>query len=1018
MKKFYLFLLCAAAVSFAVLSCSKEVDDPTVKEEVQNKEETDGSSEADDPTQTPVPEGYVRLSFSVTREGDAPASGKDKDTKTAWDGTSHTWSEGDQVRIMWNDGMDNVTSPTHTVDTDYKDVTVVNNKITVDVPSGKEYIYAVYPTSVAYKLNEGTLSVSFARNQAGTFAAANIMAAKAAVGADAIAFKNMTGILKFSLASESTITKVDFAANDKTVLNGMVSTDFGGTYTSTPGKNVDDSNIGNDKEIVSVSSTSGGNTYYLAVLPDLTLANGIGFKVTKSGSQDTGSLSTGSLTATRSTVKNLTKDTNIDALIHTDWFIKADGTGNGTSWEDAGGPARLVQLIYPTQSRGAGMGLTAAWRLHKATIHVAAGTYNIQDANGGDVLAPSYNTGTLTTTIKGGYPTGLSGTATTGYAPATNQTKFICNETATTDHVFELSGTNKVVDFTFDGITFTANPAPTETNIDGIAFSYTSSVASKVTFKNCIFTGLTGSTGTSNYNGGAAINFNSEAAATLLFEGCTFSSNTAARGGVAAFHNTGAGSDIKFKDCTFTNNIANGNQGGSVYVYANAAPIVFDNTSFAGDGTTNNASNGAAMCVIASASVTIQNGCSFSNLLTSGNGGAIFNHGTVVIDNSSISGCKANNGGAIYSDSSVEIRNGSTFTGNDATTNGGCIYNAKTLSIDASTITGKGKSTDMTALLGGGIYNTNAGTATLTNGSVIEGCAITGSSHHGAGICNAGVLNIDGCTIRNNKNTQRGAGIYGVNTKCDITVTNTLFSDNDAANGGAVALDDGASAFINGCTITGSDATNGSALRTATNSGTNVNKFVVFNTLIAENVSGSSSGNQNGATVQVTGYGSILLANCTICKNTTPNNTAALTVNGANGKIYVVSCTMSENEADIRRTSNLLEVHNSILTGLADNPLNVIIEKTYWYGHLYGASRSDKTDNVEFALGTFDSTKGVYPLNNTYLAVYGAGMSATDIQALTFDNITLTPEQTTLLAKDQKGNNRTGTIMGAYVLTE
>lgn len=45
-------------------------------------------------------------------------------------------------------------------------------------------------------------------------------------------------------------------------------------------------------------------------------------------------------------------------------------------------------------------------------------------------------------------------------------------------------------------------------------------------------------------------------------------------------------------------------------------------------------------------------------------------------------------------------------------------------------------------------------------------------------------------------------------------------------------------------------------------------------------------------------------------------------------------------------------------------------------------------------------------------------MTAAAIQKLTFDNITLTDDQKALLAKDQKGNDRTGTIMGAYVETE
>ena len=127
---------------------------------------------------------------------------------------------------------------------------------------------------------------------------------------------------------------------------------------------------------------------------------------------------------------------------------------------------------------------------------------------------------------------------------------------------------------------------------------------------------------------------------------------------------------------------------------------------------------------------------------------------------------------------------------------------------------------------------------------------------------------------------------------------------------------------------------------------------------------------------------------------------------------------MAENDADLRRTNAVLEVHNSILMGLADNPLNVIIEKSFWYGHLYGTDRNDRTDNVSFSLGDYDSQKGVYRLNNVYSTIYTKGMSANELKALTFNNITLTDEQKALLAKDQKGNPRNGTIMGACVLTE
>ena len=125
---------------------------------------------------------------------------------------------------------------------------------------------------------------------------------------------------------------------------------------------------------------------------------------------------------------------------------------------------------------------------------------------------------------------------------------------------------------------------------------------------------------------------------------------------------------------------------------------------------------------------------------------------------------------------------------------------------------------------------------------------------------------------------------------------------------------------------------------------------------------------------------------------------------------------MNENAADIRRTHVSLEVHNSILMGLADDPLNVVREKSWWYGHLYGANKDDKSD-VAFALCSFDSSLGVYPLplNSSYSTVYNSGMSASELQAIAYDGITLTAEQKALLAKDQKGNDRTGTIMGAYV---
>lgn len=1111
MKKITALLIIASFAFVAMVSCSKEEmanpNDPA-EQQKQPGQETPGQEQpGEDPV---IPEGMILLNFSCSSENDAPADQADE-TKTSWDGSTHAWSEGDQIRIIWGEG--------DVEGTDYAIAEVVDGQVSA-VVADADYYYAVYPATATYTYTaaEGKISVKFERGQSGCFSDANIMAAKTSKAAASFNFKNMTGIIKFTLAAESPYGSINFSANDKTVLNGWVDTTFPDTFavTTRAGANTGKDAYNNSQynNMLSVSGLSAGGTYYVAVLPDVTLSNGIGFNVYKSGSQSTGALSTGALTIARSKVKALPV---IDYQIHESWFITEDGTGKGTSWDDAGGPERLVQLIYPDQSRGAGAGLTAAWRLHKSTIYVAAGTYNIQAANGDEVLAPHYNTSTLTATIKGGYPTGLTGTATTGYDPENNATQFICNEAATTDHVFAVSGTNKVNNFTFEGITFTANPSATETAISGIAFSYTSSVSSNVTFKDCIFKDLVSTAASGTYGGSAAFVYSSVAGKSVTFDGCSFVDNTAVRGGAVALCNTGAGGDITFKDCSFTRNIASSNQGGSVYIYA-SGKATFDNTSFEGDGTTNNAANGAAIAIIKSASVTLQNGCTFSNLLTGGSGGAIFNHGTLIADETTFSGCKAKLGGAIHTDGEATIgstaactftnnvatqnggsihfqktssgadtptltvsnssfsgngsdvnaaqkggaiaatsaayeytisncsfsnlvaqnggaihnvgigtvNNGSTFTGCDASENGGAIYNGGTLTLDGGTITGKGKGTSyyLSVVTGGGIYNT--GTATLQNGTIVQNCSISShsSTGYGAGIWNNGTLNISGnCEIKNNYCAYRGAGFHNEADTGIATIRNTTFSGNECANGSAVNCMAGSETFIDGCTFTNNTATNGSAIRTVGGSSSAIAKVKVFNTLIEGNTSGSSTNAQNNGTVQIAGYGVALFANCTIRNNTTPGSTAALTVNGSNGKIYAVSCTMSENGADITRGSSYLEVHNSILMDGADNPSNVVIEKSYWYGHLYGASRSDKTDGVEFSLNSFDSAKGVYPLNSTYSSIYTQGMSVAELQAMSFSNLSLNSEQLSLLAKDQKGNPRVvndvdNKIMGAYVLTE
>lgn len=908
MKKFYLILMGVAVLSFATLSCSKEAVDPSQQEQNQ-KEETakenptsEGSSD-----ETPVPEGMIRLTFGVSQEGDVPAPDENEDTKTTWDGTTHAWSEGDQIRIIVGEG--------DVEGTDYVDAEVVDGKVTANVPDA-EYYYAVYPTTAAYTFTaaEGKITITVPRYQKGTFSEANIMAAKTSKAAATLNFKNMTSIVKLTTGDTYTYNTIAIMANDQTKLTGTVSTTFGEPFaveTTNGSDAILSLQKGNPSGYAGVSENT---TYYLAMLPGAEVANGIGFKIEQRASETDligGAISKSAFARERAKVYDMG---TLDSRIVTDWYISESGTGVGNIESAPAGPARLMDLLNPSYSTN---NTTAGWRLVGATIHVLPGTYNLQELNGGEVFDPHYNLSNLKVHVKG------EGTA-------LNPTKFICNQTADDEHIFAVTGSHKVGNFTFENITFTANPSASNTNSSGIAFNYsgTANVENTITFKNCVFEGLTNTASGTTYGGSAVFVYSSEDF-DILFDGCSFSNNNSSRAAVALC-NTGENGNVSFTECTFSNNVTT-NNGGSFYVYANGKTTI-DHSSFVGDGSTSMANNGGAITVIKNASVVLQNGCTIDGCVSKGNGGAIFSHGTLVIDNSTISNCVGKVGGAIYSDGNLTIKNNSTISGNrmySGGTNGGGIYY---------------------------LYGAN-GSATPS-------------------------VDVENSTFASNSSTN-GAAIYGAaGTAEHMVVTrvfNTLFKSN-AASGGA-----------------------------------------------------ASGANRNGGCIYANDYNYMLFANCTFSDNTV--GTGGIISMGRSGstdynKLYLVSSTIDGANDGIQRNSKVNIVYNSIVIGnKGNNTQNLSINHCIWGANsqlnIYGASvlqgngnysNTATSENIEFSLGTYDD--GVYPLKSTYTSLYTQGMTAAAIQELTFDNIVLTDEQKALLAKDQKGNDRTGTIMGAYVLTE
>ncbi len=165
------------------------------------------------------------------------------------------------------------------------------------------------------------------------------------------------------------------------------------------------------------------------------------------------------------------------------------------------------------------------------------------------------------------------------------------------------------------------------------------------------------------------------------------------------------------------------------------------------------------------------NDSELSSNTPSGNGGGIYNSGTVALTNVTLSGNTASTGAGIYNDATATLTN-VTFSGNIASGSGGGIYNYSGATTTLTNVTLSSNS----ATNGGGILNN--GTLTLTN------VTLSGNSaSNGGGIYNydfgaaATLINI---TLSGNSATTLGGGIY--NYFGTATLTNTIVVNSQGVN--------------------------------------------------------------------------------------------------------------------------------------------------------------------------------------------------------------------------------------------
>ena len=157
-------------------------------------------------------------------------------------------------------------------------------------------------------------------------------------------------------------------------------------------------------------------------------------------------------------------------------------------------------------------------------------------------------------------------------------------------------------------------------------------------------------------------------------------------------------------------------------------------------------------------------------------------------------------GGAVFNNGSLTL-NSATLSGNQAHGDGGGIYNLDDVTLNNSVISGNQAGNE-----GGGIYHYSASgayaTLTLNKSTVRDNTA----GREGGGIfAYDGIASIDRSTISGNTSGRSGGGVYSTYESAQLTITNSTVSGNHAATGGGVTVNEAAASLTNS-TISGNGA--------------------------------------------------------------------------------------------------------------------------------------------------------------------------------------------------------------------
>lgn len=241
------------------------------------------------------------------------------------------------------------------------------------------------------------------------------------------------------------------------------------------------------------------------------------------------------------------------------WFVKPDGTSDGSSWEKAMGPSGLRELLATT-----GDDKEKAAIYDNTRFHFAAGTYDLSGPEGG-ALKIEYS----------GYSLPVSITWDGGYSPSSTGTSLSDRDITGFKTIITGGGAHPILQLgnqtsmSFDGITF--ENALSAGKGAALYQAPGSSGNSAVVLRDCQFLSNKGSSG-------AAICSNKGSVSCV---NCLFSANEASgNGGAIAF----AGGSLSLESCSFIGNNSGASshtvsdtsdgKGGALWLHASAAPEV------------------------------------------------------------------------------------------------------------------------------------------------------------------------------------------------------------------------------------------------------------------------------------------------------------------------------------------------------------------------------------------------------------------------------------------------------------